>query len=114
MTSPVSRSATNQASAEMSPGTGGVPGAVTRPQLPRASPPTGLAGTGSGAGAGSPGLGTSEASTAGGVFTLYGQASGSATATAGAAPRSKAVARAVPRSKAPRLVVRDLAMVGAD
>ena len=39
MTSPVSRSATSQASAEMSPGTGGVPGAVITPHPPSASPP---------------------------------------------------------------------------
>ena len=43
------------------------------PQPPIASPPTGLAGTGQRPGRGSPGLGTSEASTAGGVLTLYGQ-----------------------------------------
>ena len=68
MTSPVSRSATNQASAEMSPGTGGVLGAVMMPQPDSASPPIGLAGTGSGSGGG-PTLGTSDASTAGGVAT---------------------------------------------
>src|SRR5579884_4239508 len=74
ITAPLSRSATSQASAEMSPGTGGVSGAVTTPQPPSALPPTGELGTGSGAG-GSPALGTSEESTAGGVATLYRQAS---------------------------------------
>src|SRR6476469_1906408 len=63
MTSPVSRSATSQASAEMSPGTGGVPGAVITPQ-----PPSGSEGTANGCG-GSPAVGTSDESTAGGVLT---------------------------------------------
>ena len=40
------------------------------PQSPRASPPTGFSGTASGSGVGSPGLGTSDASTALGVLTL--------------------------------------------
>ena len=66
MMSPVSRSATTHASAETSSGTGGVPGAVMMPQPDSASPPSGLAGTGSGGG-GSPASGTSEESTAGGV-----------------------------------------------
>ena len=79
MMSPVSRSATNHDSAETSPGTGGVFGATITPQPDRASPPTGLAGTGSGSG-GSPASGTSEESTAGGVATLYGQVLGSGAA----------------------------------
>ena len=75
MMSPVSRSATTHASAETSSGTGGVPGAVMMPQPDSASPPSGLAGTGSGAG-GSPAVGTSEESTAGGVDSRYGQTRG--------------------------------------
>ncbi|GAB4602624.1 hypothetical protein MOKP58_33490 [Mycobacterium avium subsp. hominissuis] len=82
-------------------------GAATMPQLPRASPPTGLAGTASGIG-GSPAVGTSDESTAGGVFTLYGQFAGAALGsapgsarpsgdavpeTAGAAARKSAAAR---------------------
>ena len=69
MTAPLSKSATNHASAETSFGSGGVSGAATMPQPASASPPTGLGGTASGIG-GSPALGTSEESTAGGVFTL--------------------------------------------
>ena len=76
MMSPVSRSATNHDSAEMSSGTGGVPAATITPQPDSASPPTGFAGTGSGCG-GSPASGTSEESTAGGVVTRYGQVLGS-------------------------------------
>src|ERR1700757_3925303 len=72
ITAPLSRSATSQASAETSFGTGGVLGAVTTPQLPSASPPTGFAGTANGIG-GAPAVGTSEESTAGGVDSLYGQ-----------------------------------------
>src|SRR6185437_664627 len=79
MMSPVSRSATSHASADMSLGTGAVPGAVMMPQPDSASPPSGLAGTGSGAG-GSPASGTSEESTAGGVDCRYGH-----TAASGAA-----------------------------
>ena len=75
MTAPLSRSATSHASAETSPGTGGVPGAAMMPQLPSASPPTGFGGTASGIG-GSPACGTSDESTAGGVVTLYGQVAG--------------------------------------
>ena len=103
MTSPVSRSATSHASAETSLGSGGVPGAVTTPQPESASPPIGLAGTGSGAGGSSPGLGTSDASMAGGVASRYGQApvsgaaSGWALATAGQAIRKRAAARAAAR-----------------
>src|SRR5439155_8903650 len=67
MTAPLSRSATSQASAEMSSGTGGVLGAATMPQLPSALPPIGLGGNASGIG-GSPALGTSDESTAGGVL----------------------------------------------
>src|SRR6185312_2304852 len=59
MMAPLSRSATTQASAETSPGTGGVPTAVTTPQPPSALPPIGDGGTGSGNG-GSPACGTSE------------------------------------------------------
>src|SRR5271156_1675136 len=77
MTAPLSRSATSQASAEMSFGSGGVPGAATMPQLASASPPTGFGGTASGIG-GSPAWGTSDESTAGGVVTLYGQFAGPA------------------------------------
>jgi hypothetical protein len=67
-----------------------------------ASPPTGLAGTANGCG-GSPALGTSEASTAGGVDTLYGQllgsvaGAGSATAIAGAPAMNSAVATTAAR-----------------
>ena len=75
MTAPLSRSATSHASAETSPGGGGVLGAVTMSQLLSASPPTGFGGTGSGSG-GSPAVGTSEESTAFGVDTLYGQLGG--------------------------------------
>src|SRR5215470_11609670 len=91
MMSPVSRSATTHASAEMSSGAGGVPGAVMMPQPDSASPPSGLAGTGSGAG-GSPACGTSDESTAGGVDSRYGQ-----TAPSGAAFGS-AVATGMPMS----------------
>ena len=89
MTSPESMSATSQASAETSSGTGPVLAATITPQPLSASPPTGFAGTGIGCG-GSPAVGTSEESTAGGVETRYGQlspgpGSGSAQATAGAA-----------------------------
>ena len=89
MTSPESRSATSQASADTSLGSAGVPAATMTPHPLRASPPTGLAGTGSGWG-GSPAVGTSDESTAGGVDTRYGQllgsgaALGSAEAIAGA------------------------------
>ena len=69
MTSPLSMSASTQASAETSPGSGGAPAATITPQLPSASPPTGVAGTARGCG-GSPAVGTSEESTAGGVDTL--------------------------------------------
>src|ERR1700751_3786733 len=105
MIAPLSRSATTQASAEMSPGTGGVSAAVTSPQPPSALPPIGDAGTGSGKG-GPPACGTSDESTAGGVATLYGQVScpepapalGSAIATgmpstAGAATMKAAASR---------------------
>ena len=68
MTAPLSRSATSHASAETSPGGGGVLGAAMMSQLLSASPPTGFGGTGSGSG-GSPAVGTSEESTAGGVDT---------------------------------------------
>ncbi len=81
MTAPLSRSATSQASAETSFGSAGVFGAVTMPQLPSASPPTGLAGTASGIG-GSPAVGASDESTAFGVFTLYGQSAGAALGSA--------------------------------
>src|SRR6202041_2778589 len=74
MIAPLSKSATTQASAEISPGTGGVLGAATTPQPPSALPPIGDAGTGSGRG-GSPACGTSDESTAGGVATLYGRVS---------------------------------------
>ena len=47
------------------------------PQPDSASPPTGFAGTASGIG-GSPACGTSDESTAGGVFTWYGQLGGPA------------------------------------
>src|SRR6201998_202123 len=77
MTAPLSRSATSHASAETSPGGGGVFGAATTPQPPSASPPTGLGGTASGIG-GSPAIGTSEESTAGGVDSRYGQFGGPA------------------------------------
>ena len=104
-TAPLSRSATSQASAETSFGTGGVSGAVTMPQPASASPPTGLGGTASGIG-GSPARGTSDESTAGGVFTLKGQLAGAAlgpwfgsacargaAGIAGAAIRKRAAAR---------------------
>src|SRR5437588_345503 len=74
MIAPLSRSATTQASAEMSPGTGGVLAAAMTPQPPSALPPIGEVGTCSGSG-GSPAWGTSEESTAGGVDTLYRQVS---------------------------------------
>src|SRR6516162_1724628 len=77
MTAPLSRSATSHAPAETSLGSGGVPGAATMPQLLSASPPTGLGGTASGMGA-SPAWGTSDESTAGGGFSLYGQLVGPA------------------------------------
>src|ERR1700676_5223750 len=77
MTAPLSRSATSQASADTLPGSGGVPGAATMPQPLSASPPTGLGGTARGI-CGSPAAGTSEESTAGGVFTSYGQFGGPA------------------------------------
>src|SRR5271166_241493 len=77
MTAPLSRSATSHASADTSPGSGGVPGAATMPQLASASPPTALGGTANGIG-GSPAVGTSDESTAGGVFTWYGQFAGPA------------------------------------
>src|ERR1700733_6812272 len=101
MMAPLSRSATTQASAEMSPGTGGVSAAVTTPQPPRWLPPIGEGGTGSGNG-GSPACGTSDESTAGGGDTLYGHVScavaGWATATgmpskAGAVTMKPAAAR---------------------
>src|SRR5438128_119900 len=76
-TAPLSRSATSQASAETSPGRAAVSGAATTPQPLSAVPPTGFGGTASGSG-GSPALGTSEESTAGGVFTWYGQFAGPA------------------------------------
>ena len=88
MTSPLSRSASSHASAEMSLGSGGVPGAAITPQPDSAGPPSGLAGTGRGRG-GSPAVGISDVSTAGGVVTRYGQvpasgaALGSALASAG-------------------------------
>ena len=88
MTSPVSRSATSHASAEMSLGSGGVPGAATTPQPASALPPSGLAGTGSGSG-GSPTAGTSDESTAGGVVTRYGQLPVSGAAL-GSAPATEA------------------------
>src|SRR5271156_1534116 len=92
MIAPLSRSATSQASAEMSLGTGGVSAAVTTPQPPSALPPIGDAGTGSGRG-GSPACGTSDESTAGGVATLYGQASCPAPSAAGAATMKAAATR---------------------
>ena len=85
MTSPESRSATSQASADTSLGSG-VPAATMTPHPLRASPPTGLAGTGSGWG-GSPAVGTSDESTAGGVDTRYGQLLGSGAAWAGRGDR---------------------------
>ena len=105
MMSPLSRSATSHASAEMSLGTGGVPAAVMTPHPASASPPTGSAGTASGWG-GSPAVGTSDASTAGGVLTWYGQAAlsgeatGSAFASAGLTAKKSAAARAVARPPA--------------
>ncbi len=81
---PLSRSATTQASAETSPGTGGVFAAVTTPQPPRELPPIGEGGTGSGNG-GSPACGTSEESTAGGVATLNGHRSCTTAGSANAA-----------------------------
>ncbi len=116
MTSPVSRSATSHASADTSLGSGGVPGAVITPQPESASPPIGLAGTGSGPGAAWPGLGTSDASIAGGVDCLYGHALvsgaafGWAPATAGEANRNNAATRAAARWDE----VRTFAMVSAD
>ena len=88
MTSPLSRSAISHASAEMSLGSGGVPGAAMTPQPDSALPPSGLAGTGRGSRR-ITGGGTSDESTAGGVVTRYGQvpasgaALGSAPATGG-------------------------------
>ena len=87
MMAPLSRSATTQASAETSFGTGGVPAAVTMPQPPSASPPIGLAGTGSGTG-GSPACGTSEESTAGGVAHLVRAARSASGAAFGSAVAS--------------------------
>src|ERR1700753_998991 len=77
MTGALSRSATSHGWAETSFGSGGVAGAAMMPQLPSASPPTGLGGTASGIGE-SPAWGTSDESTAGGVVTLYGQLAGPA------------------------------------
>src|SRR6476646_4805781 len=115
MMSPVSRSATTHASAEMSSGTGGISGAVMIPHPDSASPPSGLAGTGSGAG-GSPASGTSEESTAGGVDSRYGHAEasgaafGSAIAVAGPATRKNAAASAAAREN----TIRRFAIVSAD
>ena len=120
MTSPVSRSATSHVSAEMSPGTGGVPEAVMMPQPDSASPPSGLVGTGSGAG-GSPASGTSEESTAGGVDARYGQAAASGAAfgsavamgmpmSAGAASIASAATRETARVEN----IREVAIVSAD
>src|SRR6201996_9489616 len=97
MTAPLSRSATNHASAETSPGSGGVSGAATTPQLPSASPPTGLAGTASGIDESFPAVGASEESTAAGVFTLYGQFAGAAL---GPAPGSAVAAGTADRAGA--------------
>ncbi len=114
MTSPVSRSATSQASAETSPGTGGVPGAVTMPQPDSASPPIGLAGTGSGAG-GSPTSGISDASTAGGVVTRYGQVFASTAAFGSAiADRGSASITAVTSADARADIFLKVAIVCAD
>ncbi len=120
MTSPVSRSATSHASAETSSGIGGVPGAVTTPQPDSASPPSGVAGTGSGAG-GSPAVGTSDESTAGGVATRYGQAFASGAAS------GSALAVGMPTSSGPASIasaatwhnarvrnIREFAIVSAD
>src|ERR1700722_7465514 len=115
---PLSRSATTQASAETSLGTGGVPAAVTTPQPPRELPPIGEGGTGSGNG-GSPACGTSEEATAGGGATLNGQRScttaGSANAvgmpsSAGAVSMKPAAAR----HDAERIRGRETGMVCAD
>ena len=95
-------------------------GRGTMPQPASASPPSGLAGTGSGCG-GSPALGTSEESTAGGVDTRYGHAFtsgaafGSAAATgtptsAGAA----SIASAATWHKARRGSIREVAIVCAE
>ena len=75
-------SATSHASADTSPGAGGAPGAVMMPQSDNASPPSVVAGTGSARGGSCPGLGTSEASTAGGVVSRYRHASGAAPGSA--------------------------------
>src|SRR6516225_7041691 len=105
ITAPLSRSATSQASADTSFGSGGVLGAATTPQLPSASPPTGLAGTARGIG-GSPAVGTSEESTAGGVDTLYGQfgrpASGPGLGSANAVGRPGAIGAASTKTAAAR------------
>jgi hypothetical protein len=86
---------------------------VMTPQPESASPPSGVAGTGSGCG-GSPAFGTSDESTAGGVVTRYGQGSGaalgSALATAGPAIKRRAAASAAARADA----VRKFAIVTAD
>ena len=104
----------------MSPGTGGVPGAVMIPQPDSASPPSGLAGTGSGAG-GSPAFGTSEESTAGGVDSRYGQAAASGAAFGSAVamgmPTSAgraSIANAATSEKARVENIREVAIVSAD
>ncbi len=104
----------------MSPGTGGVPGAVMIPQPESASPPSALAGTGSGPG-GSPASGTSEESTAGGVACRYGHTapSGAAFGSAVAAgmPRRAGaanIANAATRENARVENIREVAIVSAD
>ncbi len=104
----------------MSPGKGGVRGAVMMPQPDSASPPSGLAGTGSGAG-GSPAFGTSEESTAGGVDSRYGQvaapgaAFGSAVATGMPTSAGRAsMADPATRAKARVENMREVAIVSAD
>src|ERR1700751_5049661 len=75
------------------------------PQLPSASPPTGLGGTASGIG-GSPAWGTSDESTAVGVDTLYGQLGGPALGpglgSADARGRSSAAGAAIMKTAAAR------------
>ena len=71
----MSRSATIQAPAEMSDGSGGASAGTTSPHSPIRVPPTGFAGTGNGCGAVAPGGTSSEVSTGGGGWFRCAQSS---------------------------------------